>query len=385
MKHVIITFLSIFLSYGAIQAGTTGEASQRTFGYSNSMIFVEGGITFSVYPDGEFDFFIDQPSYLGAAYHSPGVSISFNSGFNYDPWVQYDDYGAVIQIENTPVYYDFYGRVNRIGNINVWYNRGRVSRIGGLYVYYDAYGGFSRFQGYVNVYNRQFVYRPVYNYFVRPAARFCIVNPRPYRRYYHPVRYTYYRPYNNNHRRAYANVGRTYHHKGKNPRSSVYMNDRRVVNRRDVQVRRDIRDRSLRYEKNKRGYNKSTPNSNGRKKTVANNTRGYNKDYKPRRNPSGKGYNRNYNAKNKKPVRVSSTRTTEVKKGGKTITRSTTVNRTKRNSYQKPQRAAVKKSRAYSKKDNRKSGKNMSRTYSSRSKSGNAKNDRSTRGRKNRS
>lgn len=357
MKHVIITFLSLVMSYGAAFAETAKEhAPQRTFGYSNSLIFVENGITFSVYPDGEFDFFIDNPNYLGAAYSRNGVNISFNAGFNYDPWVQYDDYGAILQVENTPVYYDFYGRVNRIGDINIYYNRGRVSRIGGLYVYYDPYGGFSRFRGYINVFNRHFYYRPVYNYFSRPAVRFCLVSPRPYRRYYQPVRYTYYRPYRNNNRRVHATVGRTYHYKDSNPRRAVYRNDKRVVSRNDVRVRKNIRNRSLGYEKNKRNYDKRTPYRQGDRKTVVNNNRGYNKGYnsgrnsnvkRPGRNGDAKRTGKGYSGKKKYPERISTSRSTTVKRPGKTVTRKTTVTRSSNSRANKVQQPRTQKNRSY--------------------------------------
>jgi len=85
-----------------------------------------------------------------------GVSLSFNTGHSYDAYVQYDDYGAVIQIENVPIYYDYYGRVIRAGNVRINYNNyGRISRVGGLYVYYNRYNNYSHYSGYINAYNRQ--------------------------------------------------------------------------------------------------------------------------------------------------------------------------------------------------------------------------------------
>ena len=61
-----------------------------------------------------------------------GVSISFNSGYNYNSFLQYDAFGAIIQIKHVPIYYDFYGRVSRIGNIYINYNRhGYVAQVGG--------------------------------------------------------------------------------------------------------------------------------------------------------------------------------------------------------------------------------------------------------------
>ncbi len=197
--------------------------------YGNPVIFTENGITFSVYPDGEFDFYIDNRVNVGANVNLGNTSITFNSGYNYDPYVQYDDYGAVIQVENIPVYYDYYGRVSQIGDVNISYRNGRIHRVGGLYVYFNPRGVFTHYSGYVNVYNRHYVYRPWHGYFVRPAVGFCLVYNRPYRRYYNPVRYTYYRPYAYNTRKVYARIGHHYDY-GRSPkRENIYRNDKRVA------------------------------------------------------------------------------------------------------------------------------------------------------------
>lgn len=373
MRHVITTLLSFLISYGALFAKEAEAfAHNRTFGVANAVIFVENGITFSIYPDGEFDFFIDNPAYVGAAYHSNGVNISFNAGYNYSPWVQYDDYGAVIQIENTPIYYDFYGRINRIGGINVYYNGGRLARVGGLYLYYNPYGQFNRFRGYVNVYNRHFVYRPVYDYFVRPAVGLCLVNPRPYRRYYQPVRYTYYRPYRNNYRRAHAHVGRTYHYKDANPRRNVYRNDRRVVRRNDVKARNDVRNRSLGYV-NARGYNKNKAyrGSNG-KRVKSKASRGYTQQPRSRNNNNVARNGKRYNAAASPNRKVVTTRSTTVKRPGKTVTKTTRVSRAAGPKKSNVNRSYNKGGRDYRKAENR------SKSYSRSSKPSKVKRGKST-------
>ncbi|NER11167.1 hypothetical protein SAMN06265375_104155 [Muriicola jejuensis] len=239
MKNLLL-ILGAFVLSSSVEATTLDKNTMvsSVFGYNNSVIFVENGITFSVYPDGEFDFYIDNRVNFGANINFRRSNITFNSGFDYSPFVQYDDYGAVIQIENVPVYYDYYGRVSQIGGINIWYNNGRLRRVGGLYVYYNNRGFFHRFNGFVNVYNRHYIYSPFHDYFARPALGFCLVYNRPYRRYYAPIRYTYYGPYINNNRRFYAQVGRSYRYNYRPERERVYRNDRRVVAR-DNRGRRD--------------------------------------------------------------------------------------------------------------------------------------------------
>lgn len=218
-------------------------ATSTIYRYSNPFIFVEEGITFSVYPDGEFDFYIDKRINVAAGTHIGNVEITFNSGYNYNPYVQYDDYGAVIQVEHIPIYYDYYGRVSRIGRIPIGYINGRIRNIGGLYVYYNR-DVLSHCTGFINSYNRYYVYRPFHRYFVRPAVGFCNVYHRPYRRYYTPTRYVYYRPYTYNPRRAHVAIGRTYRNHNQYRRDHLYRNNQSVATRsnhstRQVDVRRN--------------------------------------------------------------------------------------------------------------------------------------------------
>lgn len=218
--------LGIGTSFGASMGNTTAS-----FGNSRSFIFTEADVTFSVYPDGEFDFYLNgQFGVQAGVFGGQGV-ITYNSGFNYNPYVQYDDYGAVIQIAQLPVFYDYYGRVSRIGNIHMTYRSGRLYRLGGMRIFYNGFGYYNHHVGYINPFNRVYVYQPFHRYFVRPAAAFCMVYPQPYRRYYSPVRYTYHRPYYNNTRRAYAQVGRQTRYQQRAERSRVYKNDRQVVAR----------------------------------------------------------------------------------------------------------------------------------------------------------
>lgn len=227
MKKLVLIIAAVFLgSFTTTAATVEDKVATVNYRYGNSFIFVENGVTFSVYPDGEFDFYIDNRVNVGVGARVGNVGITFNSGYNYNPFVQYDDYGAVIQVENVPIYYDYYGRVSQIGGVDVWYRNGRVRRLGGLNVFYNG-GVFSHYTGFINIYNRGYVYRPWHRWFARPAIGFCNVWTTPYRRWYNPVRYTWYRPYRYNHRRAYAQIGREFRY-NKQRRARVYRNDNRV-------------------------------------------------------------------------------------------------------------------------------------------------------------
>ncbi len=226
MRNFKFLFMAIFLGTSATFATTADDkvAERNAYRYDNSFIFEEQGITFAVYPDGEFDFYIDNR--IGRQRRN----VTFNSGFDYSPFAQYDDYGAVIQVENVPIYYDFYGRVSNIGRVDIGYRNGRVRRLGNMFVYYNRRGFYDYHTGFINIYNRNYFYRPFHSFFSRPALGFCFVSNRPYRMYYNPFRYTYYRPYSFNNRYRYAQIGNTYRNKKiRRERENVYRNDKRVT------------------------------------------------------------------------------------------------------------------------------------------------------------
>ena len=221
MKKFIFLFTALILTGFTVYADTNNAETNTTStfynGYGNSFIFVEGGIEFSIFRDGQFDFNLLNNSRLNLSIASRNASISFNSGYNYNSYVQYDEFGAIIQIENTPIYYDYYGRVNRVGNVNVFYNNlGYISRVGGLYVHYNRYNNFNYYTGFINVYNTRYVYRPWHNYYALPPRNFCVVYNRPYRQFYNPIRYVYNRPFYNNYRPTTSVYGRRGHNVARN-------------------------------------------------------------------------------------------------------------------------------------------------------------------------
>lgn len=225
MKKFYSILFSLLVIGGSAMAAPKISEENINYGYGDAFIFVEGGVEFAVYPDGQFDFFFNsQRNGYNVNVVTPQVNISFNAGHNYDPFVQYDDFGAVIQIENVPVFYDYYGRIIQAGNVYVSYNNfGRISRIGGLRLHYNRYNQYVNYSGFINTYNPHYVYRPWHNYYVRPQAHYAVVHHRPYRAYYNPTRVTYnyhvnyYQTYyNNGYQRSYYRPGEkvTSYHRG---------------------------------------------------------------------------------------------------------------------------------------------------------------------------
>ena len=138
MKTILFTFLSIVVLNNFSNAETGNHLDSFTtygsFLNQNAVVFEENKIEFAIFADGQFDFAL--PSYnSGWSVTLTNSGFSFNTGFNYNPYIQYDNFGAVIQIENTPIYYDNFGRVSQIGYVGIRYNRfGHLIGVGGLNV-----------------------------------------------------------------------------------------------------------------------------------------------------------------------------------------------------------------------------------------------------------
>lgn len=207
------------------------NSSAAIYNSNNAITFVENGITFSVFQNGEFDFFLNTHSNnLGVNYYSPNVSISFNSGYNYNRFVQYGQFGAVIQVERTPVFYDHYGRVTSIGDININYRHGNLHRVGGLHIHYNSSGHYVIRNGYINSFNRNYTYHPHHNLFIRPYAGYRVVRSSPYRHHYSATRHHYYNDHryaykhHYDHHRSYTNKRAT-HQKQYRSKNNVHTND----------------------------------------------------------------------------------------------------------------------------------------------------------------
>ncbi|HPF12497.1 MAG TPA: hypothetical protein PKW08_12390 [Flavobacteriaceae bacterium] len=233
MKTVTALVFGLFLSAFSMNAASEAAASYGNYYNGNSYIFVEGGVEFSVFPDGQFDFVYvggHNGSQVNININTPGVSVSYNSGYNYDAYVQYDDYGAVIQVEDVPIYYDEFGRIIQAGNVEIRYTNHRIVWVGGLHIFYNSYGYYSHCTGYISPYYRTYVYRPWHVYYARPLYTHCVVYDYPYRRYYTPVRYSfaYHRVHYNRGYQYYTNCRRDFYRPG----SYVHYKDgRKAVNR----------------------------------------------------------------------------------------------------------------------------------------------------------
>lgn len=215
MKKAGLFFMSILLLLGftsCVSMEDTRSASQPqamgTYKGSVPFIFVERDVEFAIYPTGEFDFAYVGPNYRYTPYNGPRRPFSYNGGYNYDMYLQFDRFGAVIQVESVPIFYDYYGRIIQAGNVILRYSGDYVTQIGNMHIIYERGGVYLASSGYVNNYNQHSRPQPWHPYYTRPY--YPIVYATPYREHYKPKRYSY-----DEHRQRYDNRGRSNYDNGR--------------------------------------------------------------------------------------------------------------------------------------------------------------------------
>jgi hypothetical protein len=180
MKTITLLVAGLFLTGGLATASEINVFSGKaTYNYypvdyreAEPVVFMERGIEFMVFPNGDMDF-NTQPSTAGgnyyrtaqtsrrpkqnATYGAPGYQ---NAGQGVR--VEHDYNGRVRRVGNVYINYDYNGRVKRIGTVYMSYNRYALDQIGLLKLIYDGRGRIVDARGYVNADNRGYVYEPVY-------------------------------------------------------------------------------------------------------------------------------------------------------------------------------------------------------------------------------
>ena len=88
MKNKILIFAAfLFVSFTMFATTNTSNYNRYYNDYGDSFTFVERGVTFAVFQNGEFDFYINPRNDVHIGYRSKNVNISFNSGHNYNAYV----------------------------------------------------------------------------------------------------------------------------------------------------------------------------------------------------------------------------------------------------------------------------------------------------------
>ena len=147
MKKGLLLFLGI-LSFTLVNANEfTSPTKKNTFlnQYDEAVTFVEKGIQFHVFLNGDFDF-------NTLTRNSRYYNYNGNTYSNKSLRIVRDYKGRIKRIGRNYIRYNYKGDVTRIGNIKLYYKRGLLRRVGDLEVSYNRWGE-PYFYGNVNRYS----------------------------------------------------------------------------------------------------------------------------------------------------------------------------------------------------------------------------------------
>lgn len=117
----------------------------RYYRYAEPIQFMERGVTFFVYSNGEFDFnrkrgyaHYGRRGYNHRTHPRAGKRFQYKNRFGQ---IQRDYYGNIVRVGRTYIDYDRFGRVTRIGSVDVDYGRrGNLRQVGNMFVTYNREG-----------------------------------------------------------------------------------------------------------------------------------------------------------------------------------------------------------------------------------------------------
>jgi hypothetical protein len=141
----------------------------RPVDYRNAepIVFMERGIEFYVFPNGEFDFNTvrtatpNRPrgNSFNSTFGAPNVH-SYNNHRNNGVRIEHDHFGRVRRIGNVFINYDAFGRIRRAGSVYMRYNSFALTQVGNLRIVYNRRGQIISVYGTVNGFNHGYVYNP---------------------------------------------------------------------------------------------------------------------------------------------------------------------------------------------------------------------------------
>lgn len=134
MKKGILLLLGL-MSLATVNANNIKKSTSKigvVNRYNDAVTFVERGIQFHVFFNGDFDFNTNHRNTRYSDYH--------NRRTNRGVRIERDYKGRVRRVGNVFVNYDARGNVSRIGTVFVKYRFGQLAKVGDLRVKYDRWG-----------------------------------------------------------------------------------------------------------------------------------------------------------------------------------------------------------------------------------------------------
>ncbi|MEO9570406.1 MAG: hypothetical protein ABJH82_02410 [Polaribacter sp.] len=134
MKKGVLILLGMFMMVSTVEAKNGNELSNRigfNYSYNNAVNFIERGIEFFIFTNGEFDFNSDyNKTYFNYNKNRNERKIRIEKDFR----------GRIKRIGDANINYDRNGNVTKIGNVNMRYYRGQLTNVGNLKVRYNYWG-----------------------------------------------------------------------------------------------------------------------------------------------------------------------------------------------------------------------------------------------------
>ena len=166
MKKGILFLLGMFMMVSIAEA-TTGKFINSNPGYYNyynekPVQFMEKGIKFFVYPNGDLDFNMNSRARLTTQYiYTNGRRYAKKVPFS-KVRISRDNFGRIKRIGSVLINYNRMGKVSKVGSVYIDYRHKKLARVGGLRIRYNSYGGVSYF-GQVKFRNYQRNYNHLYD------------------------------------------------------------------------------------------------------------------------------------------------------------------------------------------------------------------------------
>jgi len=144
MKKGLLFILGMLMMVSTAEASdgvkTSSKMGYYNYRYVKPIQFVEKGIKFYIFPNGEIEFNTKSRSRYNSRY-------TYRNGRRYSRRVQLrnipvsrDYYGRVKRVGTVFINYNRYGKVSRVGSVFIDYYRRRMTNVGGLNIRYNRYG-----------------------------------------------------------------------------------------------------------------------------------------------------------------------------------------------------------------------------------------------------
>ena len=152
MKKITFLVASVLITSGIVNA----TEYRTNCNFEVPISFMERGIEFFVFPNGEFDFntrpLDSEGDYFYKTAGKRGNSQERRT-MNYGTRIEHDSFGRVRRIGNTFINYDSRDRVNRIGSVYMRYTRFALCQIGNMRIVYNYRGEIVDTVGCIKGYN----------------------------------------------------------------------------------------------------------------------------------------------------------------------------------------------------------------------------------------